>query len=106
MQDEVEEVHNQQDVSLLEAFHAGLDVNNPQGPPPSFVDDYWWPENDSDETKPLVQFIIRTQASDPCSSVCYVIPPSYVIKFLYFCLCICKNSILCNKISFLLSLYL
>lgn len=48
-QDEAEEVHNQQDVSLLEAFHAGLDVNDPQGPPPGFVDDYWWPENDSDD---------------------------------------------------------
>jgi hypothetical protein len=48
-QDEAEEVHNQQDVSLLEAFHAGLDVNDPKGPPPGFVDDYWWPENDSDD---------------------------------------------------------
>jgi hypothetical protein len=48
-QDGVEEVHNQEDVSLLERFHVGLDANDPQGPPPGSVDDWWCGEPDSDD---------------------------------------------------------
>jgi hypothetical protein len=46
--DEVEEVQNQQDLTLLERFHQGLDAEDVFGPPEGFVDD-WWYQNDSDE---------------------------------------------------------
>jgi hypothetical protein len=38
-QDEVEEVQNQQDLLILERFRQGLDANDPDGPPPDYVDD-------------------------------------------------------------------
>lgn len=46
--DEVEDVENQQDLTLHERFHVGLDTDVPTGPPPGYVDD-WWGEPDSDE---------------------------------------------------------
>jgi hypothetical protein len=39
--DEVEEVKNQHDMTLLERFHQGLDLDDPAGPPPDYVSDYW-----------------------------------------------------------------
>jgi hypothetical protein len=47
-QDEVEEVQNQQDLVILERFRQGLDANDPDGPPPDYVDD-WWNTADSDD---------------------------------------------------------
>jgi hypothetical protein len=47
-QDEVEDVKNQQDLTLLERFRAGLDANDLVGPPPGYVDD-WWGNDDSDD---------------------------------------------------------
>ena len=54
--DEVEEVHNQADVTLLERFHAGLIVDEPQGPPPGSVDGWWCgdPDSDDDTGGPIV----------------------------------------------------
>lgn len=46
---EVEEVLNQDDVTLLERFHAGLDTEVPQGPPPGSVEGWWCGEDDSDD---------------------------------------------------------
>jgi hypothetical protein len=37
-----------EDLSLLEAFKAGLDLGA-NGPPPGFIDDYWFAEPDSDD---------------------------------------------------------
>jgi hypothetical protein len=48
-QDEVEEVKNQHDVTLLERFHQGLDLDDPAGPPLDYVPDYWWGNLDSDD---------------------------------------------------------
>ena len=54
--DEVEEVHNQADVTLLERFHAGLHVDEPEGPPPGSVDGWWCgdPDSDDDTGGPIV----------------------------------------------------
>jgi hypothetical protein len=46
---EAEDVCAVEDLSLLEAFKAGIDLG-PNGPPPGFVDDYWFAEPDDDET--------------------------------------------------------
>ena len=47
---EAEDVCDNEDLSLLEAFKAGLDLD-PNGPPPGFIDDYWFAEPDgNDET--------------------------------------------------------
>ena len=40
-------VMEEEDLSLLEAFKAGLDLD-PNGPPPGFIDDYWIAEDDDD----------------------------------------------------------
>jgi hypothetical protein len=46
----VEEIQNEQDLKLLNRFHQGLDVDDPNGPPLGFVDDYWkWGNPDSDD---------------------------------------------------------
>ncbi|KAK1601440.1 hypothetical protein QYE76_037544 [Lolium multiflorum] len=37
-----------EDLSLLEAFKAGIDLDA-DGPPPGFIDDYWFAEPDDDE---------------------------------------------------------
>jgi hypothetical protein len=47
-QDEVEEVENQQDLTLLERFQQGLDLDSPP-PPQDYVPDYWWANPDSDD---------------------------------------------------------
>ena len=47
-EDEVEDVCDKEDLSLLEAFKARLDLN-PNGPPPGFIDDYWFAEPDDDD---------------------------------------------------------
>src|SRR4051812_11331238 len=47
---EVEEVRDNEDPSLLEAFKTGLDLN-PGGPPPDFIDDYWFAGLDGDDEK-------------------------------------------------------
>ena len=54
--DEVEEIHNQADVTLLERFHAGLIVDEPEGPPPGSVDGWWCgdPDSDDDTGGPIV----------------------------------------------------
>ena len=44
---EAEEVCDGDDVTLLDAFRAGLDLD-PNGPPPGFIDDYWIAESDDD----------------------------------------------------------
>ena len=44
---EAEEVCDGDDVTLLDAFRAGLDLD-PNGPPPGFIDDYWIAEDDDD----------------------------------------------------------
>ena len=41
-------VMEEEDLSLLEAFKAGLDLD-PNGPPPGFIDDYWIAETDDDD---------------------------------------------------------
>ncbi|KAK1642889.1 hypothetical protein QYE76_060694 [Lolium multiflorum] len=46
---EAEDVCAVEDLSLLEAFKAGIDLD-PNGPPPGFIDDYWFAEPDDDET--------------------------------------------------------
>ncbi|KAK1612811.1 hypothetical protein QYE76_036484 [Lolium multiflorum] len=46
---EAEDVCAVEDLSLLEAFKAGIDLG-PNGPPPGFIDDYWFAEPDDDET--------------------------------------------------------
>ena len=47
---EAEDVCDKEDLSLLEAFKSGLDLA-PNGPPPGFIDDYWFAElDDGDET--------------------------------------------------------
>jgi hypothetical protein len=38
-EDEAEDVCDKEDLSLLEAFKAGLDLSA-NGPPPGFIDDY------------------------------------------------------------------
>nr|XP_051207986.1 uncharacterized protein LOC127323922 [Lolium perenne] len=43
------DVNGYQDLSLLEAFKASIDLD-PNGPPPGFIDDYWFAEPDDDET--------------------------------------------------------
>jgi hypothetical protein len=49
--DEVEEVKNQHYLTLLEKFHQILDLDDPSGPPPDYVPDYWWGHLDNnDET--------------------------------------------------------
>ena len=45
---EAEDVCDNDDLRLLEAFKAGLDLD-PNGPPPGFIDDYWFPEPDADD---------------------------------------------------------
>jgi hypothetical protein len=45
----VEEVKKQHDVTLLERFHQGLDLDDPAGPPPDYVPAYWWGNLDSDD---------------------------------------------------------
>ncbi|KAK1618688.1 hypothetical protein QYE76_024205 [Lolium multiflorum] len=45
---EAEDVCAVEDLSLLEAFKAGLDLA-PNGPPPGFIDDYWFAEPDDDD---------------------------------------------------------
>ena len=47
-EDEVEDVYDKEDLSLLEAFKAGLD-RDPSGPPAGFIDDYWFTETDGDD---------------------------------------------------------
>ncbi|KAK1610350.1 hypothetical protein QYE76_034023 [Lolium multiflorum] len=50
-EDEAEDVCAPEDLSLLEAFRAGIDLDA-DGPPPGFIDDYWFAEpNDDDETR-------------------------------------------------------
>jgi hypothetical protein len=58
--DEVEDVHNQEDVILLERFRAGLDLNEPEGPPPGSVDGWWCGESDSDDENrgPVVNLVV------------------------------------------------
>ena len=45
---EAEDVCDNQDLSLLEAFKSGRDLA-PNGPPPDFIDDYWFAEPDDDD---------------------------------------------------------
>ena len=45
---EDEDVCDNEDLSLLEAFKSGLDVS-PTGPPPGFIDEYWFAEPDDDD---------------------------------------------------------
>jgi hypothetical protein len=55
--DEVQVVENEQDVSLLERFKAGLDINDPQGPPPGYVPDDWLfgdPDSNDETCGPIV----------------------------------------------------
>ncbi|KAK1696971.1 hypothetical protein QYE76_013668 [Lolium multiflorum] len=47
-EDEAEDVCAPEDLSLLEAFKAGIDLDV-DGPPPGFIDDYWFAEPDDDE---------------------------------------------------------
>ncbi|KAK1697913.1 hypothetical protein QYE76_014610 [Lolium multiflorum] len=47
-EDEAEDVCAPEDLSLLEAFKAGIDLDA-DGPPPGFIDDYWFAEPDDDE---------------------------------------------------------
>ena len=47
-EDEAEDVCDQEDLSLLEAFKAGLD-RDPSRPPTGFIDDYWFAETDGDD---------------------------------------------------------
>ncbi|KAK1661689.1 hypothetical protein QYE76_049848 [Lolium multiflorum] len=47
-EDEAEDVCAPEDLSLLEAFKAGIDLDA-DGPPPGFIDDYWFTEPDDDE---------------------------------------------------------
>ncbi|KAK1609904.1 hypothetical protein QYE76_033577 [Lolium multiflorum] len=50
-EDEAEDVCAPEDLSLLEAFRAGIDLDV-DGPPPGFIDDYWFAEpDDDDETR-------------------------------------------------------
>ncbi|KAK1695421.1 hypothetical protein QYE76_012118 [Lolium multiflorum] len=50
-EDEAEDVCAPEDLSLLEAFRAGIDLDA-DGPPPGFIDDYWFAEpDDDDETR-------------------------------------------------------
>ena len=49
--DEVEEVENEQDLTLLDRFHAGLDTDESTGPPPGYVDPYWGEHDSDDETR-------------------------------------------------------
>ena len=50
-EDEAEDVCAPEDLSLLEAFRAGIDLDA-DGPPPGFIDDYWFTEpDDDDETR-------------------------------------------------------
>ena len=49
-QDEVEVVDNQQDLRLLELFHAGLDADDLEGPPLGYVDDCWGEADSNEET--------------------------------------------------------
>jgi hypothetical protein len=46
---EVEEVQNHHDLTLLERFHQCLDLDDPAGPPPDYMPDYWWGNLDSDD---------------------------------------------------------
>jgi hypothetical protein len=46
-EDEAEDVCAPEDLSLLEAFKAGLDLGA-NGPPPDFIDDYWFAEPNGD----------------------------------------------------------
>ena len=48
---EAEDVCAVEDLSLLEAFKAGIDLDA-DGPPPGFIDDYWFAEPDDDEEDP------------------------------------------------------
>ena len=43
-----EDVCDKEDLSLLEAFKAGVDLY-PNGQPPGFIDDYWFAEPDGDD---------------------------------------------------------
>ena len=47
-QDEIEVVENPQDLALLERFRKGLDLTDPKGPPPGFIDE-WWQLRDCDD---------------------------------------------------------
>ncbi len=47
-EDEAEDVCAPEDLSLLEAFKAGIDLDA-DGPPPGFIDDYWFAEPDDDD---------------------------------------------------------
>jgi hypothetical protein len=49
LRDEVEEVKNQHDVTLLERFHQVLDLDDLAGPPPDYVPNYWCGNLDSDD---------------------------------------------------------
>jgi hypothetical protein len=50
-QDEVEEVQNHHDLSLLEQFHQGLDLDDPAGPPPDYVGNL---DSDDETLRPRV----------------------------------------------------
>ncbi|KAK1572690.1 hypothetical protein QYE76_037626 [Lolium multiflorum] len=53
-EDEAEDVCAPEDMSLLEAFRVGIDLDA-DGPPPGFIDDYWFAEpDDDDETRDWV----------------------------------------------------
>jgi hypothetical protein len=47
-EDEAEDVCDKEDLSFLEALKAGLDLGA-NGPPPGFIDDYWFAEPDGDD---------------------------------------------------------
>jgi hypothetical protein len=68
-EDEAEDVCDKEDLSLLEAFEAGLDLGA-NGPPLGFIDDYWFAEPDGDDETCGPVMDVNLMATDLCSSNC------------------------------------
>ncbi|KAK1602954.1 hypothetical protein QYE76_037606, partial [Lolium multiflorum] len=72
-EDEAEDVCAPEDLSLLEAFRAGIDLDA-DGPPPGFIDDYWFAEPDDDDETREAQGLGRCRDFEAGPS--YYPPPS------------------------------
>jgi hypothetical protein len=72
--DEAADVCDKEDLSLLEAFKAGLDLDA-NGPPLGFIDDYWFAEPDGDdETSGPITVCIRTAKVPRGAHLCILVP--------------------------------